>query len=74
MGEKPVQWAVNESTLKAIANLRLQQLSRPRSRTMIKDDYDPYKVSMAARRAHATPRVEELCAPIPRKIRAKKVV
>ncbi|XP_062573164.1 sperm microtubule associated protein 2-like isoform X2 [Saccostrea cucullata] len=74
VGEKPVQWQVDESALKAIANLRLQQLCRPRSRTMIKDDYDPYKVSMAARRAHATPRVEELCVPIPRKVRAKKIV
>lgn len=73
-GEKPVQWSVDESALKAIANLRLQQLSRPRSRTMIKDDYDPYKVPMAARRAHATPRIEELCLPIPRKVRPKKVV
>ncbi|XP_048729370.1 testicular haploid expressed gene protein-like isoform X3 [Ostrea edulis] len=73
-GEKPVQWSVNESTLKAIANLRLQQLSRPRSRTLIKDDFDPYRVSMAARRAHATPRVEELCVPIPRKVRPKKAL
>lgn len=72
-GEKPVQWDVNESALKAIANLRLQQLSRPRSRTMIKDDYDPYRVTLAARRAHATPRIDELCVPIPRKVRPKKV-
>lgn len=71
--EKPVQWNVPDGALKATANVRLQQLSRPRSRTMIRDDFDPYKVSYAARRVHATPRVEELCVPIPRKVRAKKV-
>ncbi|XP_069107202.1 sperm microtubule associated protein 2-like isoform X2 [Argopecten irradians] len=70
--ERPVQWDVPEGALKAGANLRLQQLSRPRSRTMIKDDYDPYKVSPAARRVHATPRIEELCVPIARKVRPKK--
>lgn len=72
--ERPVQWQVQSSALNAIATLRLQQLARPRSRTMIKDDYDPYRVSPSARRARCTPRVEELCVPLPRKVRAKKVV
>ncbi|XP_076457117.1 sperm microtubule associated protein 2-like [Babylonia areolata] len=72
-GEKPVQWPVSEQALKSLASLRLQQLSRPRSRTMIRDDYDPYKVSPAARKTRPTPRLEELSAPIPRKIRSKKV-
>lgn len=71
--EKPVQWPVSDSAMKAIASLEIQKLARPRSRTMIKDDYDPYKVTIAARRARATPRLEELCVPIPRKVRAKKV-
>ncbi|XP_071106059.1 sperm microtubule associated protein 2-like isoform X2 [Haliotis cracherodii] len=73
-GENPVQWPVSDQALKAIASLRLQQLARPRSRTMIKDDYDPYKVTLAAKKARATPRLEELCAPIPRKVRQKKTV
>ena len=71
-GERPIQWEVTNPALNAIATLRLQQLSRPRSRTMIKDDYDPYKVSQAARRARCTPRLEELCVPLPRKVRSKK--
>lgn len=71
--ERPVQWLVENSALNAIATLRLQQLARPRSRTMIKDDYDPYRVSPSAKRARITPRVEELCVPLPRKIRTKKV-
>ena len=72
--ERPVQWQVQGPALNAIATLRLQQLARPRSRTMIKDDFDPYKVSSSARRARCTPRVEELCVPLPRKVRAKKIV
>lgn len=73
-GERPVQWQVENSALNAIATIRLQQLARPRSRTMIKDDYDPYKISPSARRARCTPRVEELCVPLARKCRTKKVV
>lgn len=71
--ERPVQWDVENSALNAIATLRLQQLARPRSRTMIKDDYDPYKISQSAKRARCTPRVEELCVPLPRKVRTKKI-
>lgn len=72
--ERPVQWEVPKSALNALATLRLQQLARPRSRTMIKDDYDPYKVSPSARRARCTPRIDELCVPLPRKVRAKKAI
>lgn len=73
-GEKPVQWPVSESALKSIASLRLQQLSRPLSRALIRDDYDPYKVSSAARKARVTPRLELLSAPIPRKVKQKKII
>ncbi|XP_013390517.1 testicular haploid expressed gene protein [Lingula anatina] len=74
VGEKPVQWPVLQDTLKASASARVQQLARPKSRTRIVDDYDPYKVSNGAKKAHATPRVCELSLPIPRKIREKKLV
>ncbi|KAL5013326.1 hypothetical protein ScPMuIL_007596 [Solemya velum] len=70
--ERPVQWPLTDAALKAIASLRLQQMARPRSRTMIKDDYDPYRVSLGARRARPTPRIEEISLPIARKIRQKK--
>jgi len=69
--ERPVQWQVSQEAIEAIASLRLQQLARPRSRTMIKDDYDPYKISPSAKKTRPTPRIEELCAPIPRKCRTK---
>ncbi|XP_064597676.1 sperm microtubule associated protein 2-like [Liolophura sinensis] len=70
--EKQIQWPVSDSAMKAIASLRLQQLARPRSRSLLKDDYDPYKVTFAARHAHTTPRVEELAVPLPRKVVVKK--
>ncbi|XP_064652307.1 sperm microtubule associated protein 2-like [Lineus longissimus] len=72
-GQRPVQWNVQDTAKKASASFRVVQLSRPRSRGTINDDYDPYKVTMAAKHAMATPRITELCAPIPRKIRQKKV-
>ncbi|XP_012937055.1 testicular haploid expressed gene protein isoform X3 [Aplysia californica] len=72
--ERPIQWEVSQEAIEAIASLRLQQLARPRSRTMIKDDYDPYKVSPSAKKTRATPRLEELCLPIPRKVRQKKAL
>ncbi|XP_041479004.1 testicular haploid expressed gene protein-like [Lytechinus variegatus] len=68
---KPIRWNTEDSTLKAIATLRLQQLARPKSRGK-NEQYDPYKVSSAAIHARSTPRIDELCAPIPRKMRQKK--
>ncbi|XP_045180333.2 testicular haploid expressed gene protein-like isoform X1 [Mercenaria mercenaria] len=72
--ERSIQWTVGNSALNAIATLRMQQLARPRSRTMIRDDYDPYRISPSAKRARCTPRIDELCVPLPRKVRQKKVV
>lgn len=68
------RWPIEEQALKINATLRVCQLARPRSRTMIRDDgWDPYMVSKAARYAQISPRVEELSAPIPRKCRSKRV-
>lgn len=71
-GERPVMWVVSDTAKNAIATVRLQQMARPRSGRTLNDDYDPYKVTAAARNARATPRISELSAPIPRKVRAKK--
>ncbi|XP_071804057.1 uncharacterized protein [Asterias amurensis] len=67
-----IQWDVTDSAIKAIATLRLQQLARPKSRGK-NDNYDPYRVTGASLHARATPRIEELSMPIPRKIRQKRV-
>eukprot|EP00794_Sanderia_malayensis_P011767 gene11767-12984_t len=59
----------------ALPSLRVQQLARPKSRSQYKEDYDQnwYKVSPSAKMAHANTRLVELCAPIPRKVRQKRV-
>ena len=69
---RPVRWRVDEPALKVNATLRLQQLSRPKSRAKY-ETLDPYKVTIAALHARPTPRVDELSTPIPRKVRQKKV-
>lgn len=68
---KPIRWETTESSKKAIATLRLQQLARPTSRGKT-ENYDPYKISSAAIHARPTPRIDELATPIPRKVRQKK--
>ncbi|XP_041361793.1 testicular haploid expressed gene protein-like [Gigantopelta aegis] len=73
LGARLIQWPVGESAIKAIASLRLQQLARPLSRALTKDDYDPYVLSAASKRAKPSARVEELSQPIPRKVRQKKI-
>jgi len=71
--EKTIQWPVSDPAKKALATIRLQQLARPKSRGKY-DNYDPYKVTPAARNARPTPRIGELSMPIPRKVRTKKVL
>lgn len=73
---REVQWTVSDTTLKALPSLRVQQLARPKSRSQFIDHYDEsaYRVSGAAKHAQATPRLQELCAPLPRKVRQKKVL
>lgn len=71
-GERPVQTVVPEHALTSIANQHLQKLARPRARTMIVDDYDPYKVSPAAMRNKPTARTELLAAPPMRKQKQKR--
>jgi len=68
--QRDVQWEIDPQTLKVNASLRVCQLARPRSRTMIRDDnWDPYQVSKAAKFAQITPRIEELSECLPRKQR-----
>lgn len=71
---RDVRWIIADNTLKALPSLRIQQLSRPKSRTQFIDHYDDnaYKVSSAAKHAQSTPRIQELCEPIPRKVKQKK--
>lgn len=72
--ERPVRWDVSDNAKNATATNRLQQLARPKSARLMKDDFDPYRVSVGAKNSAATARVCELSAPIPRKVRSKIIV
>ncbi len=71
-GVRPVTWHVCRKALNASASMRLRQLARPKSGRLKTEDHDPYKVSLAARTSKATPRLQDLSMPIPRKVRQKK--
>ncbi|XP_059141773.1 testicular haploid expressed gene protein-like [Physella acuta] len=71
---RSIQWPVSHDALEAIASLRLQQLARPPTRALTKDDYDPYRIVSSALRYQSTPRIDELALPIPRKVRTKRTV
>lgn len=72
VGNRSVIWPVAPAAMRVQATTRVQQLARPKTRQALDQDYDPYKVSFAARMAVPSPRVVDLALPIPRKVRAKK--
>ena len=73
---KPTIWNVSEPAKKTLPSLRLQKLARPKSRSQYEEDYDEnfHKVSVSAKSNTASPRILELCTPIPRKVRQKKII
>ncbi|KAJ8003735.1 hypothetical protein DPEC_G00151440 [Dallia pectoralis] len=68
--DRPVSWPVPRSVREAVASERVQVLSEPKQRRALYQDYNPYMVTQAARSASATPRLLELCQPLPRKCEA----
>lgn len=70
---REVQWPVSASAKSIQASERLQKLARPKNKGTW-EDYDPnaYSVSLGAKHAHASPRINELSAPLPRKCSTKK--
>ncbi|XP_069504198.1 sperm microtubule associated protein 2 [Ambystoma mexicanum] len=71
--QKPVQWMVPESAKTHMASDRVCQLAKHKMRKAIFEGYDPYRIPEGAKLAEASPRVLELCTPLPRKIRQKKI-
>lgn len=67
--DRPVSWPVPEAVRQAVATERVQVLSYPKQRTALFKGYNPYTVSLAARSASASPRLQELSLPLPRKCR-----
>lgn len=70
---KEVQWPVSASAKSIQASERLHKLARPKNKGTW-EDYDPnaYSVSLGAKHAHASPRINELSLPLPRKCSTKK--
>ncbi|XP_008303185.1 sperm microtubule associated protein 2 [Stegastes partitus] len=68
-GERSVYWPVSKAARNHIAGQRLLDLSGPKERTALYEGYDPYVVSQAARSASPSPRIQQLCLPLPRKCR-----
>ncbi|XP_035529566.1 theg spermatid protein [Morone saxatilis] len=66
-GERSVCWLVSRSARNYVANQRLLELSSPKERKALFEGYDPYIVSRAARSASPSPRIQQLCLPLPRK-------
>ncbi|XP_074656511.1 sperm microtubule associated protein 2-like isoform X2 [Tubulanus polymorphus] len=71
---RPIQWDVAPSAQKAQASARITALALAKARVSLNDEYDPYKVPLGAKHCQATPRVQELAVPLPRKCRQKKIV
>ncbi|XP_055785817.1 testicular haploid expressed gene protein-like isoform X1 [Salvelinus fontinalis] len=69
--DRPVSWPVPGPVRKAVASERVQVLSQPNQRKALFQGYNPYTVTLAARSASASPRLQELCLPLPRKCKGK---
>ncbi|KAF5889813.1 testicular haploid expressed protein-like, partial [Clarias magur] len=61
--DRPVSAHMPKSVLKAIASERLKELATPKPRKPLFEGFDPYKVSLGARAATASPRIQELSLP-----------
>nr|XP_046268506.1 theg spermatid protein isoform X2 [Scatophagus argus]XP_046268508.1 theg spermatid protein isoform X2 [Scatophagus argus] len=66
-GERSVCWLVSGAARNYVANKRLLELSIPKERKALFEGYDPYIVSRAARSASPSPRIRQLCLPLPHK-------
>ncbi|MFT7818811.1 testicular haploid expressed gene protein-like [Arapaima gigas] len=69
--DRPVLWPVMVSALRVMPSERVQTLAQPKQTMALCDKRDPYRISRAALQAVASPRIEELSIPLPRKRRQK---
>ena len=69
-----LDFSVSKEALNCIATERINQLARVKNRHPEAEDYNPntFTVSRSALLAQASPRIEELSTPLPRKVKAKK--
>uniref|UniRef100_A0A3B1IRY5 Sperm microtubule associated protein 2 n=1 Tax=Astyanax mexicanus TaxID=7994 RepID=A0A3B1IRY5_ASTMX len=69
--DRPVSSPLAKCVLEAVASERLQMLATPKPRKPLFEGYDFYTVSLAARAATASPRLQELALPPARRCRTK---
>ncbi|KAK2891988.1 hypothetical protein Q8A73_017653 [Channa argus] len=70
-GERSVCWTVSRGVRNYVASQRVIELSSPKERKALFEGHDPYVVSRAARSASPSPRIQQLCLPLPRKCSSK---
>jgi len=75
--DRPVRWRITPEMLSVKVSDRVDELSNIRrigknGNWVSNDVEDPYAVSKAAMKASVAERIENLCKPIPRKMRSKK--
>ncbi|KAM7403353.1 hypothetical protein PAMA_004009 [Pampus argenteus] len=70
-GDRSACWPVSRASRNYTANQRLLELSSPKERKALFEGYDPYIVSRGARSASPSPRIQQLCLPLPRKCSSK---
>ncbi|XP_054470595.1 theg spermatid protein [Anoplopoma fimbria] len=66
-GERSGCWPVSRAARNFVASQRLLELSSHKERNALFEGYNPYEVSQAARSASPSPRIRQLCLPLPRK-------
>ncbi|XP_014672913.1 PREDICTED: testicular haploid expressed gene protein-like [Priapulus caudatus] len=68
---RSVFWPVAPTALQVTASPRIDEISRPKNRPTIDDNYDPYKISQGALHAKPVPRLAELATPNAHKMHHK---
>ncbi|KAG7225882.1 hypothetical protein INR49_014310 [Caranx melampygus] len=71
IGERTVCWPVSRSARTYVATQRLLELSTPKERKALFEGYDPNIISRAACSTSPSPRIQQLCLPLPRKCSSK---
>ncbi|XP_017274428.1 theg spermatid protein [Kryptolebias marmoratus] len=71
-GARSVRWPVSRAARSCMATQRLVELARPKTRPALFEGHDPYAVSQAALSASPSPRIQELCLPLPRKCSSRE--
>ncbi|XP_048470262.1 theg spermatid protein [Rhincodon typus] len=70
---RPVDEPVSDAAMSYIATERIGELAKPKIRAVATKSENPFEISESAKNAVATPRLEQLSLPLPRKVTRKKL-